>query len=122
MSTGAIIAIAVGVVLILIIAAVLSKRAGKSREERRREERRREAAQAHRGAAEQEAAHAELAEREAERARAEAKLHEARADFQERGLADGDRLDRDGTERSVLDDDRDEPTALGERERSTRDV
>jgi hypothetical protein len=94
MSTGAIIAIVVGALILIVLLALLVPRMRGRAEERRREGRRQELAGEHRAAAERQAAQAELAEREAQRQRAEAELHEARAELHDRGLAD-EELDRD---------------------------
>jgi FtsZ-interacting cell division protein ZipA len=124
MSTGAIIAIAVGAVLLIgliIYAVVLSP---KRREQRRLEQARTEAAERHRehastrhteaSIAEQRAEEAKLkaqrAEHEAELARKEATLHEGRADLHEQGLADDElQTDSDGDgrfDRTATDRDR----------------
>jgi chromatin segregation and condensation protein Rec8/ScpA/Scc1 (kleisin family) len=92
MSTGAIVAIVVAAVLLLIVFAVLLPRMRARAEERRIASRRDEVAGAHREEASTYAARAEYAEREAQRERAEADLHEARARLHEQGLAD-DELD-----------------------------
>jgi uncharacterized membrane protein YcjF (UPF0283 family) len=119
MSTGAIIAIVVGAVIVLAILAFLLMRMlprmRARREERRLNERREAVAGAHRDVAEQQTAQAQLAEREAQRARAEAQLHETRADLHERGLAD-DELDRD-----PVADDGDAGTATRDGDGAVRD-
>lgn len=88
MSTGAIIAIVVGAVIVLAIIALLVSRMGTRRRQRQLEARRSELANQHREVAADQAARARAAESEAKRAQAEAQLHEARADMHERGLAD----------------------------------
>ena len=88
MSTGAIIAIVAGGLILLVLLAVLMPRMRTRRHERQIESRRGELASQHREAAAEQAAHARQAESEAKRAEAEAELHEARADLQDRGLAD----------------------------------
>ena len=94
MSTGAVVAIAAGAVIILLILLALVSRMRAHSTERRREARRGELASAHRDAAGESERRARLAEREARRERAEADLHEAKADLHEHGLAD-EELDRD---------------------------
>ena len=96
MSTGAIIAIVAGVVLLLIVLAALVPRMRGRRHERQLEARRDALASRHREAAAEQTAQARAAESEAKRAEAEAELHEARADLHDRGLAD-DELDGDRT-------------------------
>lgn len=88
MSTGAIIAIVVGAVIVLALIALLVSRMGTRRRERQMEARRNELATQHREVAADKAARARAAESEAKRAQAEAEMHEARAEMHERGLAD----------------------------------
>ena len=88
MSTGAIIAIGIAVVLLLVLFAVVMPRLRGAREERKLDRRRGELADRHRDEAQTRAARAELAEREAKRERAEADLHETRAKLHDEGLAD----------------------------------
>jgi len=96
MSTGAIVAIAIGAAIILIILlALVIPRMRARKAEQQLATRREEVAGAHRDAAAEREAKARIAESEAQRARADAQLHEARADLHDRGLAD-DQLDRDG--------------------------
>jgi len=87
-STGAIIAIVVGAVIVLALIALLVSRMGTRRRQRQLEARRNELASQHREVAADQAARARAAESEAKRAQAEAEVHEARADMHERGLAD----------------------------------
>jgi hypothetical protein len=94
-STGAIIAIAAGAVILLIVFAVLVPRMRGRRRQRQLETRRGELANRHREEAAEQAARAREAESEAKRAEAEAELHEARADLHDRGLAD-EELDGSG--------------------------
>lgn len=88
MSTGVIIAIAAGVLILLVLLAVVMPRMRGRRHERQLETRRGELASQHREAAAEQAARAREAESQAKRAEAEAELHEARADLHDRGLAD----------------------------------
>jgi F0F1-type ATP synthase membrane subunit b/b' len=99
MSTGAIIAIVAGAVILLVLFAVVLPRLRGRRHERQLEARRGELASRHR-----EEARARAAESEAKRAEAEAELHEARADLHDRGLAD-EELDgtRDANGRTGVD-------------------
>lgn len=113
MSTGAIIAIVVGAVVVLALIALLVSRMGTRRRERQMEARRNELASQHREVAADEAARARAAESEAQRAKAEAEMHEARAELHERGLADeeleggvdgaGDGAVSDGNGRAATD-------------------
>jgi hypothetical protein len=105
MSTGAIVAIVIVAVLLLIVFAVLLPRMRAKAEERRIASRREEVAGAHREEASTYAARAEYAERDAQRERAEADLHEATARLHEQGLAD-DQLDAEH-ERLTGDERRD---------------
>ena len=112
MSTGLVIAIIV-VVVLLVAALILFSMRGRMAERRRERElakRREVAAGEHREAAQLREQRAERAERqariagaEAERARAEANLHQEKAGAHERGLADDEFVNEDGTLR-----DRDE--------------
>lgn len=97
MSTGAIIAIVAGVLILLVLLAVLVPRMRSRSADRHRDARRQELADSHRQEAETREARARLAEGEAQRERAEAELHAARADLHDRGLADDevDEVDRD---------------------------
>jgi FtsZ-interacting cell division protein ZipA len=104
MSTGAIIAIIVAVLIILAILAFVLPRMRRSAQVRARqrelEDRRERVATEHRdtaGEREREAEAAEqrarMAQAEAERERAEAQMHSERADMHERGLADHELVD-----------------------------
>ena len=104
MSTGAIIAIGIAVVLLLVLFAVVLPRTRRAREDRKLDRRRGELADRHRDEAQTRSARAELAEQEAKRERAEAELHQTRAKLHDEGLADdelhGDRdSGRNGGER-----------------------
>src|SRR5688572_12555486 len=94
MSTGVIIAIVVGVLLLIALFAFVLPRSRAKAREHQVQRRRDEVAGAHRDAAQERMARAELAEREAKKERAEAELHETRAKLHADGLADDD-LDRD---------------------------
>lgn len=113
MSTGAIIAIVAGaVILLLVLFAVLLPRMRARKHERQMEARRGELASQHRDEAAEHAARAREAQSEAKRAEAEAELHEARAEMHEKGLADDEIVgehdrDRDGrTDDVTTRDDR----------------
>lgn len=99
MSTAAIVVIVVVVVIVLIALLVLLPRMRATRAQHQLETHRSDAAGEHRRAAEDRAARAQVAEREAERARADARLHEARADLHDRGLADDELGDERATSR-----------------------
>ncbi len=89
MSTGAIIAIVAGaVILLILLLAVLMPRMRDGSRRRQLEARRGELASEHREAAAEQAVRARAAEGEAKRAQAEAELHQARAEMHDRGLAD----------------------------------
>lgn len=111
MSTGAIIAIVAGVIILLVVLfAVLAPRMRARKHERQLETRRTELASQHRDEAAEQAARAREAQSAAKKAEAEAEMHEARAELHEKGLADdeivGDR-DRDGrTDDATAGDDR----------------
>jgi len=101
MSTGAIIAIVIVVLIALALIAFLLPRMRAKSRERQLVRQRGEVADAHREQASTRAARAEEAEQIAARERAEAELHETRARMHERGLAD----DELGDDRERLDDD-----------------
>jgi C4-dicarboxylate-specific signal transduction histidine kinase len=88
MSTGAIVAIVVGVAVVLGLLAWLVPRLRRTQLERELQRRRGTAVEHHREEAEGRRLRAETAEREAQRERAEAELHESRAAMHERGMAD----------------------------------
>jgi flagellar biosynthesis/type III secretory pathway M-ring protein FliF/YscJ len=103
MSTGAIIAIVAGAVILLVLLAVLVPRMRGRRRERQLEARRGEMASRHREVAAEQATRARVAESEAQRAKAEAELHEARADMHEHGMAD-EELTGDGNPDGLSED------------------
>jgi len=95
-STGAIIAIVAGAVILLIVLfALVMPRMRARKRERQLETRRGELASQHREAATEQQARARAAQSEAKRAEAEAELHQARADLHDQGLAD-DEIRGDG--------------------------
>jgi hypothetical protein len=105
-STGAIIAIVLGVLILLVLLAVLVPRMRGRRRQHQLENRRGELASQHRQAATEQATRARQAESEAKRAEAEAELHEARADLHDHGMAD-EEIDgrRDGrTDADAIED------------------
>jgi C4-dicarboxylate-specific signal transduction histidine kinase len=102
MSTGAIIAIVIVVLIALALIAFLLPRMRAKSRERQLIRQRGEVADAHRERASARTVRAEEAEQIAARERAEAELHETRARLHERGLAD-DELD---AEDERLGDDR----------------
>lgn len=95
MSTGAIIAIVVGALIILALLIALVPRMRARRRARKLEARRGAMADRHREVAAEQEVRAREAEGEAKRAQAEAELHQARAELHERGLAD-EELDGSG--------------------------
>lgn len=106
MSTGATIAIVVGVLIVLALLIALVPRMRARRHAKQLEARRGELASQHREAAAEQAVRAREAEAEAKRAQAEAELHQARAEQHDRGLADEE-----------LDGGEAEPAGLDRRER-----
>lgn len=100
MSTGAIIAIVAGAVILLIVFAALVPRMRSRRRHRQLETRRGELASQHRDVAAEQQARARAAQSEAKRAEAEAELHEARAELHEQGLADEEIRDDGGNGRT----------------------
>jgi biopolymer transport protein ExbB/TolQ len=112
MSTGLLVVIIVVVVLVIAALILFSMRGRMAarRHERALEQRRETAAGEHREAAQLREQRAEQAERqsriataEAERARAEATLHEEKAGAHERGLADDELVDENGSLRDRED-------------------
>jgi len=95
MSTGAIVAIIVGVAIVAGALLLLLPRLRQMRDEREVQGRREALAGRHREHAEGQRLRAEAAEQQARRERAEAELHESRAALHDRGLAD-DELEPNG--------------------------
>lgn len=138
MSTIAIIAIVVGVLIIIaLLAFVLPRMRARARtraRERELEGRRERVAGEHRAEAEQrerEAAQAEqkarIAQREAEAQRAQAQLHEERAGLHERGMADDELIEDhererfEGTSATRPTTDDDDAMRRGDADRGTLD-
>src|SRR3954464_5775139 len=90
MSTGVIIAIVVGAILLIALFAFVLPRSREKARERQVVGSREEGAGAHREVTHPRLAEADRAEREARAQRAEAELHESRAALHEEGLADDD--------------------------------
>jgi flagellar biosynthesis/type III secretory pathway M-ring protein FliF/YscJ len=88
MSTGAIVAIVIIAVVLLVIFAVAMPRMRARAQERKLNQKRGRAAEGHREVADERMERARLAEAQAQRERAEAELHNSRAQMHEQGLAD----------------------------------
>jgi len=121
MSTGLIVAIVAGVVLLIVLFAFVLPRSKAKAREREVSRRREEVAGAHRERADERATRAEMAEKEAARERAEAELHETRAHMHERGMAD-DELDADRERLGTTDRDGDGRADASERFDTERDA